>query len=193
MNSIYDIPLVLASQSPRRKEILEACGFQFKIIIENCDENYPPGLSSKQVAEFLAQKKAKACLKHIKESEVIIAADSIVLIDEKILGKPVNKTEAEVMLKQLSGRCHEVITGVCLLSKTRQRTFSGTSIVHMNNLDSKEIEYYIENFKPFDKAGSYGVQEWIGFCKISRIEGTYSNVMGLPANLVYEELKGFMT
>ena len=156
------------------------------------EEDYPADLPKRDVAAFLADKKATACLDFLKsEKDILLAADSIVLLKDKIYGKPKDNEDAFNILSELSGETHEVITGVCLLSKNKKKVFSGISKVHFQPLSAEEINYYINKFKPFDKAGAYAIQEWIGLCKISKIEGTYSNIMGLPMEDVYRELSGF--
>ena len=188
---IFNKKIILASQSPRRKQLLEEAGFQFEVKVKDVAEDYPEDLPVDEVAEFLAIKKAHASKASLSKGEIIIAADCIVVLNDKVYGKPANEDEAFRALKELSGKSHKVISGVCLLSTEKQHTFSGVSIVHMSRLTDEEIWYYIKKFQPFDKAGSYAIQEWIGLCLIDKIEGTYSNIMGLPMNLVYKALKEF--
>ncbi|MFT5385906.1 MAG: septum formation protein [Saprospiraceae bacterium] len=180
--------IILASKSPRRSQLLEQAGFDFKVKTTEVEEDYPADLAPQKVAEFLACKKARASFHFIENEEVILAADSIVLLDNIIYEKPKDHKDAVRILKALSGNVHEVITGVCLLSKNKERSFSGFSQVHFDDLTEEEIDYYIKTCQPFDKAGAYGVQEWIGLCKIRKIEGTYANIMGLPVDLVYKEM-----
>ena len=189
---ILDKKIILASKSPRRSQLLQQAGFRFEIKTEEVEENYPPEMPAEQVPVFLAEKKANACAGFLQtDDEILLASDSVVILDGIIYGKPADYEDAVHILKALSGRVHDVITGVCLLSKTKKRSFSALSKVHFQPLTDEEIEYYIDTFKPFDKAGAYAVQEWIGLCKISKIEGTFSNIMGLPMEDVYREIQDF--
>ena len=184
--------LILASKSPRRSFLLKGLGLNFEIISSNAEEIYPDHLQPFDVALFLAQLKADNLdLPRLDPRALIIAADTIVVLDEEIIGKPANHIDAVKMLKKLSGRKHEVITGICLKSRDRQKTFFVESSVWFKELNDDEIEYYIERFQPFDKAGGYGIQEWIGYIGIIRIEGSYFNIMGLPVKELYEELISF--
>jgi len=185
---ILDTKIILASKSPRRKLLLQEAGFTIEIRTKEVEENYPDTLSAIDVAPFLAEKKASACTDFLEENTILLAADSVVILENEIFGKPKDRADAIRILKRLSGNVHQVITGVCLLTKTEKRVFSGVSEVHFQPLTLAEIEYYIDNFQPYDKAGSYAIQEWIGLCKISKIEGTYSNIMGLPMELVFRNL-----
>lgn len=196
--SIQSIPkilastkLILASKSPRRSQLLTEAGFNFKIRAKEVEENYPSSLSPQQVPLFLAEKKATACKEFLKKGQIILAADTIVTKGKNIYEKPKDKKDAERILKKLSGKWHEVITGVCLLSKKKKVSFIGISKVKLEKLSAVEIDYYIDKFQPYDKAGAYAIQEWIGLCKISKIKGTYSNIMGLPVDLVYRYLQTF--
>ncbi|MEO0337915.1 MAG: Maf family nucleotide pyrophosphatase [Bacteroidota bacterium] len=184
--------IILGSQSPRRKQLLEQAGFSFEIRTNPIDESFPDNMPVEAVAQYLAEQKAEAA-KHLleNEDEILLTADSVVILKGKIYGKPENPEDAKRIIRELSGETHEVVTGVCLLSKDKKKSFSGSSKVIMKQLTEEEIDFYIENYKPFDKAGSYGIQEWIGLCKISRIEGTYANIMGLPVDLVYQHLQDF--
>jgi septum formation protein len=184
--------LILASQSPRRQYLLKELGLNFEICTTNVPETYPDGLEDEQVAIHLAEQKADSFdTGRLDPKTVIIAADTIVCIDGEILGKPGNYKEAVGMLTKLSGKRHEVITAVCLKSKFKKKTFSVISSVYFKDLTQEEIDYYIENFQPFDKAGGYGIQEWIGYIGISKIEGSFFNIMGLPVKEFYEELLKF--
>lgn len=178
--------LILGSQSPRRKELLASLNVDFDVFAKEVDENYPNGLSNKEIAEYLAN--LKSIVFKPLSNEIIITADTIVCIGNEILGKPSTKTEASQMLKKLSDRAHEVITGVSIKSMNNEYTFSDTTSVHFGKLTYDEINYYIDTYKPYDKAGSYGIQEWIGQIGITKIEGSYFNVMGLPVHRVYAEL-----
>ncbi len=181
-------PLILASKSPRRSQLLSQAGIPFKIKTKDVEEDYPEDLSVTEVAPFLAQKKARACKDFIEGSEIVLAADSIVLLNDTIFGKPQDYADAFETLQQLSGNMHLVITGVCMLDNQKEKTFAGISKVFFKELTAEEIDYYIRKYEPYDKAGAYAIQEWIGLCKIEKIEGTYANIMGLPVDMVYEEL-----
>lgn len=181
--------LILASQSPRRQYLLKELGLDFEIMPTHVDETYPEGMSPVEIAVFLAELKAGSFdTSRLHENSIVIAADTLVCIDDEILGKPGNYAEAVAMLEKLSGSKHTVITAVCLKSRKKQKTFHVISYVYFRKLNKDEIEYYIENFRPFDKAGGYGIQEWIGYIGISKIEGSYFNIMGLPVKELYEEL-----
>ena len=179
--------IILASKSPRRKELLELLDLNFTVEITEVNEVYPENLEVIKVAKYLANLKADA-FTNIPTDTVVITADTIVILDEQILGKPKDKAEAIKMLKTLSNRSHKVITGVCIKSKDKTVSFSNTTKIFFKELSSSEIEYYIENYKPFDKAGSYGIQEWIGAIGITKIEGSYFNVVGLPIQELNERL-----
>lgn len=181
--------ILLASQSPRRKEILEMAKIPFRVLVADVDETPPPGIPAAEIPEQLAQRKAEKVLPHKHQGEIILAADTLVYLGDNILGKPLNKAEAVVMLKALSGNRHEVITGVCILSDSLTSVFSCKTIVHFHQLTDNEIDYYVENFMPLDKAGAYACQEWIGAVGIRQFEGDYWNVVGLPIQAVYHELK----
>jgi len=184
--------LILASQSPRRQYLLKELGLDFEIIPTKVKENYPGTLAPHEIAVYLAELKASSFDSiRMDPKALIIAADTIVCIQNEILGKPANYQEAVSMLRKLSGKKHDVITAVCLKSKNTQKTFHVTSSVYFKELTMEEIDYYIENFQPFDKAGGYGVQEWIGYIGISKIEGSFFNVMGLPVKELYEQLLRF--
>ena len=184
--------IILASNSPRRKELLSGLDIKYETrIIPDVDESYPNSLSLEMVAAYLAEKKASAYQKELKDNELLITADTVVLLEDMILGKPANEYESASMLKTLSGKTHKVITAVCLTSTKKQISFSDTSFVTFGKLSDAEIEYYVSKYKPFDKAGAYGVQEWIGYIAVERIEGSYYNVMGLPVFKLYKKLKEF--
>ncbi len=184
-------PLILASQSPRRSQLLREAGFDFTVQAFDIDESFPPDMPVEEVAPWLAQRKARAATHLIRDREVVLAADSVVILDGVIYNKPADYADAFRMIRLLSGRQHTVITGVCLLATEKEKTFAGITKVWFAELSDEEIDYYIRTCKPFDKAGSYGAQDWIGHCKITRIEGTFQNVMGLPVDLVYEALGEF--
>lgn len=184
-------PLILASKSPRRSQLLREAGFEFTVKSLEVDESFPPEMPVEEVAVYLARRKALAAAHFIEHQEIILSADSVVIIDGVIYNKPEDYADAFRMIRLLSGRQHSVITGVCLLGTDRERSFSDRSEVFFEPLTDEEIDYYIRSCQPFDKAGAYGVQEWIGLCKIRRIDGSYANVMGLPVHRVYAELQGF--
>jgi septum formation protein len=183
--------LILGSKSPRRSELLGLLGYEFSLRSKDTDESFPEALSSDLVAEYVAQKKADDLKNDLIDDEVIICADTTVIIDDKILGKPSNRDEAIEMLEQLSGREHMVITGVVIASLEKQISFSVSTSVFFHPLSADEIRMYIDKDQPYDKAGSYGIQEWIGCAAIQRINGSYNNVVGLPTHEVYQALKQF--
>jgi septum formation protein len=183
------IKLVLASKSPRRQSLIESMGFPFEVRIKEVDEVYPQELEREKVPVFLAELKAKPLIDQLQDGEVLITSDTVVIHEGKILGKPIDYNDAFQMLQCLSGNSHKVVTGVCMQSKSTTVSFSETTIVHFSDVSKDEIDYYIENFKPYDKAGAYGIQEWIGAIAIHKIEGCYYNVMGLPVHKVYSTLK----
>lgn len=183
--------IILASQSPRRKWLLEEMGFKFEIMIKDVDESFPDDLKSNLVAAFIAKKKAKAFEDHLTDDNIVITADTVVIHKDNILGKPKTFAEAEEMLEKLSDDQHTVITGVCIMSKEKLISFSDESIVNINKISADEMEYYIKNFSPLDKAGAYGIQEWFGHNKVASIVGSYTNIMGLPTAKLYDELMKF--
>ncbi len=184
-------PIILASKSPRRSQLMREAGFIFSVQAQDADEDFPSDMPAEDVALYLARRKALASASFIRDREIIISADSVVIIDGRIYNKPAGYDEAFRMIRLLSGRQHSVITGVCLLGAEQERAFSDRTEVYFDELSDEEIDYYIRSCRPFDKAGAYGVQEWIGLCKIRRIEGSYANVMGLPVHRVYQELQYF--
>lgn len=182
--------IILASKSPRRRQLLEEAGLPFEVKTLEVEENYPEDLAVEDVAVYLAQKKARASSAFLQsEQEVILAADSVVILDGVIYGKPEDEAEAHAMLRKLSGREHQVITGVCLLTQHQEISFGDLTKVKFAPLSEADIHYYVSKFQPFDKAGSYAIQEWIGLCKVEKIEGTYANVMGLPVERVWKALQ----
>lgn len=184
--------VILASNSPRRKELLAGLGIDFSVrIIKDIDESYPASLRGEDIPVFISGKKAEAYRRTMAEDELIITADTIVYDNDKVLGKPSSREEAINMLTELSGHAHEVITGVTICSRDKMKQFASVSKVFFDNLTAEEIEYYVDLYRPYDKAGSYGIQEWIGFVGVTRIEGSYFNVMGLPIQRLYKELKRF--
>lgn len=190
-HKLNDIKLVLASKSPRRQQLLKDIGVDFEIRIKEVEEIYPPELKGKEVALFLSELKAAAFKNSLLPDETLLTSDTIVCLGDKILGKPKDKEHAVDMLNELSGKKHVVITAVTLTSTTKQASFSVSTEVFFKQLSANEINYYIENYQPFDKAGSYGIQEWIGYIGIEKIVGSYFNVMGLPVKEVYEALIEF--
>jgi len=185
--------IILASQSPRRAQLLREMGLPFVVRSQDVPEDYPPQLAADEVAPFLARKKATAAAGLLEtDRDILLTADSTVILDEDILDKPADRKEAMQTLRRLSGRTHRVVTGVCLRSAVAERSFSCTSLVRLEPLEEEEIAYYVERFQPYDKAGAYAIQEWIGICKISSIEGLYTNIVGLPAERVYRELQQFV-
>ncbi|MCT4581539.1 MAG: Maf family nucleotide pyrophosphatase [Flavobacteriales bacterium] len=191
-NLIKDKTIILASQSPRRKELLSGIVDDFKTEVRSVDEVFPDGLTNGEIAVYLSELKAQAFKEDVQQEEVIITADTIVCIGSKVLGKPKDKTEAIKMLKGLSGNTHEVITGVTLLTNTQKLSFYDKTLVTFYELSDEEIDFYIEQHQPFDKAGSYGIQEWIGYIGIKEMKGDYYNVMGLPLHLLYRKLQKFI-
>ena len=183
--------IILASKSPRRQNLLKELGFNFEIITKEIAEIYPPELQKEKVAVFLSELKASAFKQGLKPNDLILTSDTIVCLGDEIIGKPTDREDAIKMLGKLSGNKHEVITAVTLLSKEKQHTFYDVTEVYFKELSAQEIEYYIDNYKPFDKAGSYGIQEWIGYIGIEKISGSYFNVMGLPVKRVYDEILKF--
>ena len=181
--------IILASQSPRRKMLLQGLRIDFEVKLFTFDETYLDDLHYEEVAEYIAKQKALHFPKNeLPERFILITADTVVCLDNEILGKPKDETDAIAMLRKLSGKKHEVITGVVVTTATSQSSFSVKTNVYFKELTESEIVYYVENYRPFDKAGAYGIQEWIGYVGITRIDGSYFNVMGLPVQRLYEEL-----
>lgn len=184
--------LILSSNSPRRKELLSGLGIPFQVrIIDDIDESYPADLNPLDVASYISRKKSEAYKATLQDDEIVITADTVVLCGDEILGKPKDEEEAYKMLETLSGKVHQVITGVTIALKDKERTFSVVTDVTFKALSSQEINYYIKTYKPFDKAGAYGIQEWIGYIGVTSLQGSYFNVMGLPVQRIYEELKTY--
>lgn len=182
--------IILASNSPRRKELLSGLGLNYEVrTLPGIDESYPDTLQGEEIPVYISSKKASAYLDALKDDELLITADTIVWLDGRVLGKPADEKEACQMLRDLSGKTHQVITGVTLATTTFQKSFASVSQVTFAPLSEEEISYYVNHYHPMDKAGSYGVQEWIGFIGVERIEGSYFNVMGLPVQRLYRELK----
>lgn len=184
--------IILASNSPRRRELLAGLGIDFEVkTLSGIDESYPCDLNSDMIAQYISQKKAEAYKSLIVDNEMVITSDTIVLLDGKVYGKPADEADACRMLGELSGRTHKVITGVCINTRERSCAFHVVTEVEFAPLSSDEIEYYVTHFKPLDKAGAYGIQEWIGSVAVRRINGSFYNVMGLPVQRLYAELKSF--
>ena len=189
-----DYQLILASASPRRKELLAGLNIPFEVrLIDGIDETYPPELPTDEVPLYISQKKAAAYKANISPHNIVLTADTVVVCNEQILGKPIDEADARRMLQMLSGTTHRVITGVTLLVEGNSKSFSVATDVTFKPLSAAEIDYYIRTFKPFDKAGAYGIQEWIGYIGVTAINGSYFNVMGLPVQRIYEELRIYFT
>ena len=189
MHSIKNYKLILASASPRRQQLMKDAGFTFEVRLKNVEEKYPQELHWENVPEYLSKVKASAFREELKADEVLITADTVVCIHDRILGKPADLKEAISMLQELSGNRHLVVTGVSVTTRTEQLSFSSRTDVFFKRLSNEEIEFYVDTYKPFDKAGAYGIQEWIGYIGIERIEGSFYNVMGLPIQKLYETLR----
>lgn len=184
-----DYKIILASNSPRRRELLAGLGLAFEVrVLEGVDERYPESLPADDVAEYIAAEKAEAYRSVMQPDELLITADTVVICDGEVLGKPVDEADACRMLRQLSGKTHHVVTGVCLTTTNDQRRFSVTTEVTFKPLTDSEIRYYVDNYHPLDKAGAYGIQEWIGYIGCTGLRGSYYNVMGLPVQRIYTEL-----
>ena len=185
--------LILASQSPRRQQLLSEAGLEYELSPRfECEEIFPNDLPASEVAEYLSRLKSEAYPQVLVDGDILLTADTVVVAEERILGKPTDKDDAFAMLRMLSGREHEVITGVTLRSTKQTKSFSAHSKVRFRQLSDEEIAYYIETYSPMDKAGSYGIQEWIGYVGIEGIEGSFFNVMGLPIQRVWCELEKFI-
>lgn len=184
--------IILASNSPRRRELLGGLGIPFTTrVLDGIDESWPQELKGEEISLYISRRKASAYKKSIGPDELVITADTIVYVDDEVLGKPVDEADAKRMLRMISGRWHEVITGVTLMTAEREHSFAVTTRVRFCDLTDAEIEYYIKNYAPMDKAGAYGIQEWIGYVGVDRIEGSYFNVVGLPVQRLYRELIEF--
>ena len=184
--------IILASNSPRRKELLAGLDLQFEVrVLDDIDESYPNDLPMQKIAEFISKKKADAYVQTIAADELVITADTVVILGDEVMGKPHDEADAKRMLGELSGRTHQVTTGVTLSTRERQMSFSVVTNVTFKQLSSDEIDYYVRTYHPMDKAGAYGIQEWIGYIGVTALEGSYFNVMGLPVQRIYEALKTF--
>ena len=185
--------LILASQSPRRRQLLSEAGIEFTLAPRfECEESFPEDMPAAEVAEYLSGLKSEAYPHELGQSDILLTADTVVIVDGVILGKPADRAEAIAMIKSLSGNQHEVATGVTLRSGEKRRSFTAVSKVRFRNLSDEEILYYVDTYKPMDKAGAYGIQEWIGYVGIEGIEGSFYNVMGLPVQRLYCELGEFI-
>lgn len=194
MGVIKDYPyrLILGSASPRRQELLKSLGLEFRIKPVKADETvWPKDLQAEEIPIYLAELKANAYEEELQDDELLITSDTVVWCEGKVFNKPLNFAEGKKMLESLSGRMHEVFTAVCLKSAHKHVTFFDESKVYFKKLSNEEIEYYLTNYSPYDKAGGYGVQDWIGYVGIEKIEGSFYNVMGLPVKILYEELQKF--
>ena len=192
LENLKEYHIILSSKSPRRRELLAGLGIDFEVkTLSGIDESYPCDLNSDMIAQYISQKKAEAYKSLIVDNEMVITSDTIVLLDGKVYGKPADEADACRMLGDLSGRTHKVITGVCINTRERSCAFHVVTEVEFAPLSSDEIEYYVTHFKPLDKAGAYGIQEWIGSVAVRAINGSFYNVMGLPVQRLYAELKSF--
>lgn len=189
-NSMKPNKIILASNSPRRRELLGGLDIPFTVnVIKDIDESYPETLPADETAEYIAVKKAKAYTEPIAKDELLLTADTVVILEGEVMGKPADKADAVQMLKRLSGKTHKVITGCCLVGADKERHFSVCTNVTFANLTDEQINYYVNKYKPMDKAGAYGIQEWIGYVGVTRLEGSYFNVMGLPVQRIYDEIQ----
>jgi septum formation protein len=191
MNWFPQYNFILASKSPRRQQLLKSLNIEFKVITKEVNEIYPENLQREEIPVFLAELKSKPFIPELSDGDLLITADTVVCLGNAVLGKPRDYDEAFAMLENLSGKEHQVITGVCLSTNKKMHSFYSLTNVQFKNLSGPEIEYYINQFKPYDKAGAYGIQEWIGTIGISHIEGSFYNVMGLPIQKLYEEIQKF--
>ena len=194
MNNFPDYNIILASNSPRRKDLLVGLEMKFEVkVLPDIDESFPMQMPKRDVAAYIAIKKGVSHSHLLKENDLLITADTTVLLENEIYGKPVDLDDAKRMLHNLSGKTHEVITGVCLTTQQKQHSFSVSSQVRFASLDESEINHYVEKYRPLDKAGAYGIQEWIGYIAVEHISGSYFNIMGLPVQRLYKELRHFQT
>lgn len=190
LENLLQYRILLASNSPRRRELLSGLGVKYETVsLPEIDESYPPTLQGADIPAYISEKKAEAYKDLMSDDTILITADTIVWLNGKVYGKPTDAQAACEMLRELSGKTHTVITGVTLTARDKQKTFAVSSYVTFATLDDSEIEYYVDRYKPFDKAGAYGIQEWIGYIGVTALEGSYFNVMGLPIQRLYNELK----
>ena len=184
--------IILASNSPRRKELLAGLDLQFEVrVLQGIDESYPADLPTQKIAEFISKKKADAYVETMADDELVITADTVVILGDEVMGKPHDEADAKRLLGELRGQTHQVATGVTLSTRQRQMSFSVVTNVTFKQLSADEIDYYVRTYQPMDKAGAYGIQEWIGYIGVTALEGSYFNVMGLPVQRIYEALKTF--
>lgn len=192
LDNLRNYDIILASNSPRRKELLQRLGLPFKVrTLFGVDESFPENLRGEDIALYIARKKAEAYKSSMSSKELLITADTIVCLDGVVMGKPYGAENAKTILRQLSGRVHQVITGVTVLTQVKRESFAVTSHVKFANVTEDEIDYYVDNYLPFDKAGAYGIQEWFGLVAVEELRGSYFNVMGLPVQRLYTVLKQF--
>lgn len=192
LENLNKYEIVLASNSPRRKELLQRMGVNFKVrTLFGIDESYPDSLRGEDIVCYISRNKAKAYQSSMAPNELLITADTIVYVDGEVMGKPKNAEQAKEMLHKLSGKTHQVITGVTIVTAKRTENFGITSQVKFTNITDEEINFYVDNYLPFDKAGAYGIQEWIGIVAVEEIKGSYFNVVGLPVQRLYQKLKTF--
>lgn len=192
LENLNKYEIVLASNSPRRKELLQRMGANFKVrTLFGIDESYPDSLRGEDIVCYISRNKAKAYQSSMAPNELLITADTIVYVDGEVMGKPKNAEQAKEMLHKLSGKTHQVITGVTIVTAKRTENFGVTSQVKFTNITDEEINFYVDNYLPFDKAGAYGIQEWIGIVAVEEIKGSYFNVVGLPVQCLYQKLKTF--
>jgi len=192
IDALNNYRIILASRSPRRRRLLHELGLKFEVVEKDYIESYPEGLTGEEIARHIARGKAVSFIDEISDKDIVIAADTIVWCNNKVLGKPVDFEDAVRILNEISGNTHEVITGVCLLSSNKEKVFSASTKVTFDTLSKEEIKFYVDKYKPYDKAGAYGIQEWIGIAACSYIEGSYFNVVGLPVQRLYKELNNFV-
>ena len=193
LENIRKYNILLGSKSPRRRELLNQLRIPFTVVtIGGLEETYPDTLRKEEIPQFLANQKADAYLDSMHDNDMVITADTLVILDDKVLGKPKDMPQAIAMLMELSGKVHKVVSGVCISTKMKRVSFNSVTEVRFSNITEEEARYYVENFLPLDKAGAYGIQEWIGCVAVEWIEGSYYNVMGLPVNQLYRELKSFI-
>lgn len=191
LDNLKKYRIILASNSPRRKELLGGLGIDYEVkVLPGIDESYPDSLKGEEIPVYIASEKAAAYRAVMQENDLIITADTIVYLDGEVLGKPRDAADAARMLHLLSGKTHQVITGVCITTQAFQKSFAAVTEVTFDTLSEEEIDYYVSKYAPMDKAGSYGIQEWIGFIGVTGMKGSYFNVMGLPVQRLYRELKG---
>jgi len=192
VDKLNEFNIILASRSPRRQQLLHELGLKFDVVIKDYEETYPEGLDGDEIARYIAYEKAASFKNQLSANDIVIAADTIVWCNKKVLGKPLDQEDAIAILKEISGNTHEVITGVSIRSHSREITFSESTKVTFEVFTDEEIAYYTANYKPYDKAGAYGIQEWIGIIACSHIDGSYFNVVGLPVQRLYKELQRFI-